>query len=152
LRECSLLLDNIFLQENVSDKWIGSLIPLMVILTKWFIIFYLISIIVLPTCTQTLFGINMYLLKSLFAWKLINNRIPTKDNLVLWGVLPTGSMLCSGGCSQEEIIKHLFLECDFYGSLWHLVFCWLGIYTTQPGDISSHAIKTCLQEGNLWLF
>jgi len=36
----------------------GSLIPLMVLCPRGSIIFTLISITVLPTCTQTLFGIN----------------------------------------------------------------------------------------------
>lgn len=63
-------------------------------------------------------------------------------------------MFCSGGCGQEETIKHLFTVCDFYGNLWHLVLHWLEIYIAQPSDIGSQRLvgRMCLHEGNLWLF
>jgi len=47
---------------------------------------------------------------SLFMRKTINKKIPTKDNLILQGVTPSDS-LCVRGCSQEESINHLFMDC-----------------------------------------
>lgn len=77
----------------------------------------------------------------LFPRNLINNRILTKNNLVRWVVVPACSLLCSGGCGQTEMIKHIFLKCDFYSNVWHLGLHWLGIHTSHHEDIGSHAFQ-----------
>jgi len=69
------------------------------------------------------------LMVSLFAWRTINKRIHTKGNLRCIGV---------GGWGQEETINHLFLECDLFGRIWHLVRRWLGI-SIVLSDIVFHS-------------
>jgi len=54
---------------------------------------------------------------SLFAWRLIRNRFSTKDNLFRRGIIPLESQLCVSGCGNIESAKHLFLYCQFCGSL-----------------------------------
>ena len=36
------------------------------------------------------------------------------------------------------MINHLFLKCNFFGSIWHLVQHWLGISIVVPSDIGCH--------------
>lgn len=52
---------------------------------------------------------KMILLKvSLFVRRLLNNRLPTKDNLTMKDVLNNLNILCIGGCESEESLPHLF--------------------------------------------
>lgn len=46
---------------------------------------------------------------SLFAWRIMNERISTKDNLVRRKVFCYDSLACPSGCGKEKIINHLFL-------------------------------------------
>lgn len=72
-------------------------------------------------------------------WRTINKQIPTKDNLIARGVIPSDLILSSGGCVKEETINHLFFEWDFFNCIWQLVHRWLGITTVVPADIGCHA-------------
>jgi hypothetical protein len=40
-----------------------------------------------------------------------------------------GSLLCLGGCGNNESAKHLFFECDVFSNLSPAVTKWLKIYT-----------------------
>jgi len=40
---------------------------------------------------------------SLFAWRLLRNRLPTQDNLVRHRVLHHDANQCVGGCGLQEI-------------------------------------------------
>jgi hypothetical protein len=75
---------------------------------------------------------------SLFVWRLLRNRLPTKDNLVRRRVLHSDDSACISGCQQSETANHLFLDCAIFGSLWHQVWNWLGISSVQPGDLKLH--------------
>ena len=39
---------------------------------------------------------------SLFAWRLLRNRLPTTDNLVKRQILQPNAQLCVGGCGMME--------------------------------------------------
>jgi len=39
---------------------------------------------------------------SLFASRIFNKRIPTKDNLIRREAVPSVSLLCLGGCGKEK--------------------------------------------------
>ncbi|MCI18621.1 putative non-LTR retroelement reverse transcriptase related protein, partial [Trifolium medium] len=47
---------------------------------------------------------------SLFMWCLLNNRLPTKDDLIRREILDGDSALCSGACCKEETFSHFFLR------------------------------------------
>lgn len=78
---------------------------------------------------------------SLLAWRTINKRIPTKDNLICHGVVPSGSLLCLGGCGKEEIVNNVFLNCNFFGSICASIMQWLGISCVQPVDGCLHTLQ-----------
>jgi hypothetical protein len=48
---------------------------------------------------------------SIFAWRLLRDRLPTKSNLVTRGILSLDLHFC-------ETAHHLFLSCSTFGSLW----------------------------------
>jgi hypothetical protein len=43
---------------------------------------------------------------SLFTWRLLNNRLPTKDNLIRREILHGDSTLCFGACGKEKTLSH----------------------------------------------
>jgi len=72
---------------------------------------------------------------SLFVWRLLCDRLPTKNNLLRRGVLQATDTVCTTGCGQLETASHLFLGCAVYGSLWSLVLHWLGISSVLHGEL-----------------
>jgi len=75
---------------------------------------------------------------SVFIWRLLRNRLPIKDNLLRRRVLHHEDIICAGGCGCQETTSHLFFRCDFFGSLWHLVYQWIGIIFTPPESVRDH--------------
>jgi len=52
-----------------------------------------------------------------FAWCLLRERLPTKDNLLRCGILHHDNQMCVGGCGMEETTYHLFLTCPIFGTI-----------------------------------
>jgi len=78
---------------------------------------------------------------SLFVWRLLRNRLPTKDNLVRRHVLNHTDTTCISGCGELETATHLFLYCDIFGSLWSHIWHLLHISSVMPGHIRQHFIQ-----------
>ncbi|GAU11113.1 hypothetical protein TSUD_197370 [Trifolium subterraneum] len=49
---------------------------------------------------------------SVFAWRFMENRIPTRDNLFKRGILNIDAQHCVLGCGFDETLSHLFFTCD----------------------------------------
>jgi len=75
---------------------------------------------------------------SVFVWRLLRSRLPIKDNLLRRRVLSPDDTICAGGCGCPESVGHLFFHCDFFGSLWHLIYQWIGIIFTPPQTVREH--------------
>jgi len=69
---------------------------------------------------------------SIFAWRLLCNRLPTKDNLVRRQILHHEDNMCVTGCGSIETTDHLFFTCDIFTGLWFLVLQWLHFYFVPP--------------------
>lgn len=68
-----------------------------------------------------------------FGWRMILNRIPTKDNLALRNVLPPeASTLCVMCNVKEESALHLFLHCDVAVLVWRTLMMWLNCSFLTP--------------------
>jgi hypothetical protein len=72
------------------------------------------------------------------VWRLLQNRLPTKDNLLRQGVINDAASTCAAGCEAPETSLHLFFNCDVSNGLWAAVRLWLGISSVTPGDIQHH--------------
>jgi len=77
---------------------------------------------------------------SLFAWRLIQNRLHTKDNLHRCDIIIIDSRACMAGCGSLESIEHLFLDCQFFISIWQLILGWLGLALTASEGIMDHFV------------
>jgi len=51
------------------------------------------------------------------VWRLLRNRLPTKDNLVRREIISQEAHYCVSGCGKVESAQHLFLHCALFSSL-----------------------------------
>jgi len=51
---------------------------------------------------------------SILAWRLLQNRLPIKDNLVVHDIISHENQLCVTGCGDIETAQHLFLSSPFW--------------------------------------
>lgn len=78
----------------------------------------------------------------IFTWRLLRDRLPTKNNLSHRGILTNNdSCLCVGRCGSVETLNHLFLHCSVFGAVWYHIYCWLGISSILPYVSKDHFIQ-----------
>jgi len=44
----------------------------------------------------------------------------------------------SAGVGSMETSSHLFLHCNHYGSVWYLIYRWIGVFTVSPFQVANH--------------
>jgi hypothetical protein len=71
---------------------------------------------------------------SCLVWRLFQNRVATKDNLIKRGVLDQSSSQCGRGCGFNELVSHLFFKCPIFTGVWYSTSKWLGISTAFYKD------------------
>ncbi|XP_045802599.1 uncharacterized protein LOC123896228 [Trifolium pratense] len=84
---------------------------------------------------------------SIFAWRLLRDRLPTRANLVSRGVLSSTADACVFGCGVTESAHHLFLSCSTVGSLWDLVRAWVGISPMDFTTLRDHFVQFTVSAG-----
>ena len=148
MRECSVLLHNTVLQENVHDAWCWLLDPIQGYSVRGAYHFLTTSGQPLDrTQVDDVWQKNIPSKVSLFVWRLLRNKLSTKDNLMQRHVLHQTHMACISGCGALETATHLFLHCDIFGSLWSHVWCWLQISLVLPADIRQIFIQFTYMAG-----
>lgn len=75
---------------------------------------------------------------SLLVWRLLRNRLPTKDDLVHRGILYSNVTTCVEGCTSTKLATNIFLHCKFSGKLWYYVLNWLGISSVSASELRHH--------------
>jgi hypothetical protein len=142
VRECSLLLHNISLQDTIIDKWRWSLDPIHGYTVKGAYTFLTSNgVMVDRSNVDDVWHKHIPSKVSLLVWRLLRNRIPTKDNLEHQGVLSFADTSCVYGCASSESAEHLFLHCTMANKMWALVCKWLGISFVLAGELRNHYIQ-----------
>jgi len=77
---------------------------------------------------------------SIFAWRLLRDRLPTKLNLQNRGIITNADISCVSGCGHDESVDHLFLLCNSFGVIWYQVRSWLGFSGVDHQNIGAHFI------------
>ncbi|PNX81962.1 cytochrome p450, partial [Trifolium pratense] len=90
---------------------------------------------------------QVHLKVSIFVWRLLCDRLPTKSNLVTQGILSFAAHHCVSGCGVAESAYHLFIYCSTFGSIWALVRTWIGISSTGSTSIRDHFVQFTLSAG-----
>jgi hypothetical protein len=81
------------------------------------------------------------------AWRLLRNRLPTRDNLVQRHIITPDSQLCVTGCGGVEITLHPFFSCSVFASLWHLICNWVGTSAVDPYRLQDHFVQFVYSTG-----
>jgi hypothetical protein len=74
----------------------------------------------------------------LFVWRLLRNRLPTKDNLMRRRVIQATDTACAYGCGDSESANHLLLECEIPNMVWLHMRNWIGLPTVYPCQVREH--------------
>ena len=53
-----------------------------------------------------------------------------------------------GGCGSLENSPHLFLQCHFFGEVWHLIYHWLGVCSVIPSEPADYLNQFGVVGGN----
>ncbi|GAU10307.1 hypothetical protein TSUD_421680, partial [Trifolium subterraneum] len=142
--ECYAVLENLFLQVDVMDKWIWRPDPSIgySVRSAYHLLTHLVPV-TMATHNDFIWNKVGPLKVSLFAWRLLNNRLPSKDNLTRRGMHLEDSELCLGGCGVAETIDHLIVGCDMSSPLWINILNWLGIFGPLPNVVVDHVSQFC---------
>ncbi|MCH80408.1 cytochrome P450 [Trifolium medium] len=150
LGECRNLLYDIVLQPNISDHWlwqhdtgggyyVRGAYNLLITMDAHD-----------ADVTSNLIWHKQVPLKvSVLAWRLLHNRLPTKDNLATRNIISHESQLCVTGCGGLETAHHLFLSCPIFAPLWGLVRSWIGMSSADPVLLQDHFIRFIHSSGGL---
>jgi len=143
VRECSVLLSNVVLQENIQDHWRWVLDPIHGYSVSG--TYRYLSSAAEPMATSAFNDVWDKLVPvkvSIFVWQLLQDRIPTRANLVRRLVLQPNLNLCAAGCDSVETTNHLFLQCNYFRNVWYyLIGHWLGISFVFPGRIQDFYLQ-----------
>ena len=142
LAECRALLLDVSLNSNVSDSWVWLPDP-----SHGYTVRGAYSLLTsqVPRVDDTALDLVWHkqvpLKVSVFAWRLVRDRLPTKTNLVARRVLSADRSLCVAGCGHPETAQHLFLLCDTFSVLWHMLRVWIGCCGVDANNIFDHFLQ-----------
>jgi hypothetical protein len=142
LGECRTLLHDISLQSNITDKWQWSLDPNGNYSVKGVYILLTSQEDQRSYATLELTWHRHVPFKvSILAWRLLRNRLPTKENLVTRGIIPHDPRVCVTGCGAIESAHHVFLSCPSFSSLWSHVRLCIGVESADPKHLRDHFVQ-----------
>jgi hypothetical protein len=76
---------------------------------------------------------------SIFGWRLLLAKLPTKVALFDKGIITSNFEKCCVFCSTEaEDIQHVFLNCNLIVQVWNSIFNWLGSNIIVNASVSEH--------------
>ncbi|CAJ2652817.1 unnamed protein product [Trifolium pratense] len=148
LGECQSLLLDISLQDQTLDRWqwrpdpdtgytVGGVYQILTHQTS----------VTVHDAENLLWHTQVPLKVSIFAWRLLRDRLPTRANLAIRGVLSSTADTCVFGCGVAESAYHLFSSCSIAGSLWDLVCAWVGIPPVAFTTLRDHFVQFTVSAG-----
>ncbi|KAK2449167.1 hypothetical protein QL285_008386 [Trifolium repens] len=150
LRECQTLLLTVTLQVATPNRWQWRLDPASgysvrdayQLLTSQ-------DSVTLGEAEDLVWHRQVALKVSIFASRLLRDRLATKMNLVSRGILAPDLHLCTTGCGDIETAQHLFISCDTFGSLWPLVRSWICFSRVDAYSLTDHFTQFTYSAGGL---
>jgi hypothetical protein len=137
--ECATLLSDIVLQVDVIDKWRWVPDPINGYTVRGTYQYLTSSDSPMEQGMSDMVWLKQVPLKvSVFMWRLLRNRLPTKDNLIRISVLQPTDNACVGGCGCPKLATRVLFRCNIFGSLWYLIYNWVGISFIPPELVTDH--------------
>jgi hypothetical protein len=148
VRECIVLFNNVVLQVTVSDTWRWTLDTIHGYFVREAYRFITTNgDQVDRSLVDNVWHRHIPSKVSLFVWRLLRNRLPTRDNLLRRNILHATTSMCVAGCDVLETASHLFLACGISLTLWFAVRSWLGVFSVLPNDIRDYHLHFCYMAG-----
>ncbi|XP_058740935.1 uncharacterized protein LOC131613265 [Vicia villosa] len=81
-----------------------------------------------------------------FGRSFIINKLATRDLLVKKGILTDGNdSKCAFCLSEEESLRHLFVNCEVTKGIWRKVYGWVGVDTSLSREEFVNYFHNCLK-------
>jgi hypothetical protein len=76
---------------------------------------------------------------SIFGWRLLLDKLTTREALYRKGVVTNNLERCCVLCFREnEDTHHVFINCSISVQVWQFIFKWMGTNLTLPIDVQRH--------------
>ncbi|KAK2387235.1 hypothetical protein QL285_061035 [Trifolium repens] len=149
LGECQALLLTVTLQVGSSDRWQWRSDPILGYSVRDAYQVLTSQDTTIGEAEDLIWHRHVPLKVSIFAWRLLRDRLPTRANLVSRGILAPDLHYCVAGCGSIETAQHLFLSCSTFGSLWALVRSWIGFSAADADSLTDHFLQFTYSAGGL---
>ncbi|CAJ2670980.1 unnamed protein product [Trifolium pratense] len=148
LGECQSLLLTISLQALSLDRWQWRLDPDAGYTVRGaYQALISHALVTMDAADNLVWHPQVPLKVSIFAWRLLRDRLPTRVNLVTRRVLSSTASTCVFGCHEAESAHHLFISCRIVSSLWDLVRAWIGIPLVDSSTLRGHFTQFTFSAG-----
>jgi hypothetical protein len=79
---------------------------------------------------------------SIFGWRLLLDKFPTKVALINEGIITRNLEMCCVYCLKEvEDIQHVFFKCDVIVQVWSYIFKWMGVNFLVFTSVLDHLLS-----------
>ncbi|KAK2391015.1 hypothetical protein QL285_064512 [Trifolium repens] len=79
---------------------------------------------------------------SIFGWRLLLEKLPTREALFDRGIITNSTDRNCAFCSNHvESMAHAFIHCNFSTNVWRRIFNWMGLYFINSNSIQQHFIR-----------
>lgn len=142
VRECCELLHYFVLQADVADRWLWQLNK-----SKIYNVYSAYNYLLIIDHKLTTNHTNIIRHKeaplkfTIFAQRLLQNRLPTSYNLIRRRVLQPNAQLFASGCGIFEDVDHLFLSCEVFRKNQFDIYNQLDLSTINSACVSDHLLQ-----------
>jgi hypothetical protein len=143
-----MLLEHLRPSRDICDrrKWIPHEIGLFSVKSTYISLLNRLEMDALNSDTtlalKKLWSTNMPSKASIFGWRMMLDKLPTKEALFAKGIISNHFERCCVFCSIEvEDTLHVFLNCHMISQVWDCIFKWMGVQVISPSTVINHFLS-----------
>jgi hypothetical protein len=147
--ELSLLLEQVYPGLGISDRrrWSPNEAGVFTVKSTYMYLLYRSGPDQLePSVEQALkklWKANVPSKVGIFGWRLLIDKLPTRDALFRKGIITNSLDRCCVFCLNEiEDVHHVFFKCSVIAPVWENFFKWLGTNTIPYQSLSQHFLMS----------
>jgi hypothetical protein len=146
--ELFLLLEHLRPSRDISDrrKWIPHTTGLFSVKSTYISLLNRLEMDALDSNTtlalKKLWSTNVPSKASVFGWRMMLDKLPTKEALFNKGIITSNFERCCVFCSiEEEDIQHVFFKCHMINQVWDYIFKWMGVNFLVFTSVLDHLLS-----------